>query len=215
MIGRALKGIKRPAPRVPVKPATSIKGRGGISMPAINTSPNKTILPSKPTPSIPTPVNPGLVSKNDPFFKSKEYKSFQKEQRGRPATMDMYNSPYFGSVSSGSVGRAQDEAYRKFKNIPDPTPPRIDPSRIDPRLGTQPPAGGVGKPGFKSGSGGFASNLFGTGAGMGSAPGNMTGMGPAGARASFGMKKGGVVKSSASKRADGIAQRGKTKGRMV
>lgn len=30
-----------------------------------------------------------------------------------------------------------------------------------------------------------------------------------------GMKKGGAVKSSASKRADGIAQRGKTKGRMV
>jgi hypothetical protein len=30
-----------------------------------------------------------------------------------------------------------------------------------------------------------------------------------------GMKKGGVVKSSASKRADGCAQRGKTKGRMV
>ncbi len=29
------------------------------------------------------------------------------------------------------------------------------------------------------------------------------------------MKKGGQVKSSASKRADGIAQRGKTKGRMV
>jgi hypothetical protein len=31
----------------------------------------------------------------------------------------------------------------------------------------------------------------------------------------IGMKKGGSVKSSASKRADGIAQRGKTKGRMV
>lgn len=30
-----------------------------------------------------------------------------------------------------------------------------------------------------------------------------------------GMKKGGVVKSSASKRADGIAQRGKTKGKML
>ena len=29
------------------------------------------------------------------------------------------------------------------------------------------------------------------------------------------MKKGGPVKSSASKRADGIAQRGKTKGKMV
>ena len=33
-------------------------------------------------------------------------------------------------------------------------------------------------------------------------------------RASIGMKKGGKV-SSASKRADGIAQRGKTKGRMI
>jgi hypothetical protein len=29
------------------------------------------------------------------------------------------------------------------------------------------------------------------------------------------MKKGGMVKSSASKRADGIAMRGKTRGRMV
>jgi hypothetical protein len=29
------------------------------------------------------------------------------------------------------------------------------------------------------------------------------------------MKKGGIVKSSASKRADGIAKKGKTKGRMV
>jgi hypothetical protein len=28
-------------------------------------------------------------------------------------------------------------------------------------------------------------------------------------------KKGGIVKSSASKRADGIAKKGKTKGRMV
>lgn len=31
----------------------------------------------------------------------------------------------------------------------------------------------------------------------------------------MGMKKGGKVKSSASKRADGIAQRGKTKGKFV
>jgi hypothetical protein len=34
-------------------------------------------------------------------------------------------------------------------------------------------------------------------------------------REARGMKKGGMVKSSASKRADGIAIRGKTKGRMV
>jgi len=34
-------------------------------------------------------------------------------------------------------------------------------------------------------------------------------------RETRGMKKGGMVKSSASKRADGCAKRGKTKGRMV
>lgn len=34
-------------------------------------------------------------------------------------------------------------------------------------------------------------------------------------RAAMGMKKGGSVKSSASKRADGIATKGKTKGRIV
>jgi hypothetical protein len=34
-------------------------------------------------------------------------------------------------------------------------------------------------------------------------------------RETRGMKKGGKVKSSASKRADGIAKKGKTKGRMV
>jgi hypothetical protein len=38
---------------------------------------------------------------------------------------------------------------------------------------------------------------------------------PVGFNAVAGMKKGGVVKSSASKRADGIAIKGKTKGRMV
>jgi len=41
------------------------------------------------------------------------------------------------------------------------------------------------------------------------------GVTPVGFNAITGMKKGGVVKSSASKRADGCAQRGKTKGRMV
>lgn len=38
---------------------------------------------------------------------------------------------------------------------------------------------------------------------------------PLGFSAVSGMKKGGTVKSTASKRGDGCAQRGKTKGRMV
>ena len=78
----------------------------------------------------------------------------------------------------------------------------------DPTNRLQPPAGGGGNT--------FASSLLGAAKNMNAgtpAPGVMTGMGPAGARASFGMKKGGVV--SASKRADGCAVRGKTRGKMV
>jgi len=48
---------------------------------------------------------------------------------------------------------------------------------------------------------------YGTGTGFGAA-------GPVGFSAVSGMKKGGAVKSAASKRADGIAQRGKTRGKM-
>jgi hypothetical protein len=77
------------------------------------------------------------------------------------------------------------------------------PAYDNPRMispGPTPPSGGAtGSTGFKSGFGGFDSNMF-----------------------SNRMKKGGEVKaskapkaSSASKRADGIATKGKTKGRMV
>jgi len=54
------------------------------------------------------------VSQNDPFFSSPEYRQFQESAAGGVGTMDMYESPYFGSVSSGTLGRAQDEAYRKY-----------------------------------------------------------------------------------------------------
>jgi len=30
-------------------------------------------------------------------------------------TMDMYDSPYFGQLGSGSIGRALDDAYRRYK----------------------------------------------------------------------------------------------------
>jgi hypothetical protein len=204
----------------------------------------------------------GSVPKNDPFFKSKEFNDFTKDSAGRPATHDMYNSPYFGSVGAGSIGRAQDEAYRKFKNIPDPTPRMISP-------GPTPPSGGAtGSTGFKSGPGNlpFMSNAIRAGGGnplgkgilsatrsdlsraaeagkkAGAAPGNTSALARAASAAGVSktpymgglpqtpepnsargmMKKGGEVKaskatkaSSASKRGDGIATKGKTKGRMV
>ena len=60
-----------------------------------------------------TPQQP--ISKDDPFYQSPEYKAFQNDPSNMYATMDMYNSPYFGSVSSGSVGKAMDAAYEKYK----------------------------------------------------------------------------------------------------
>ena len=48
------------------------------------------------------------------FLGSQAYKDFQAGQAGQMGTMDMYNSPYFGSMSSGSSGRAQDKAYEQW-----------------------------------------------------------------------------------------------------
>ena len=55
------------------------------------------------------------VSPDDLFYQSPEYKAFQNDPSNMTGTMDMYNSPYFGSVSSGSVGKAMDAAYEKYK----------------------------------------------------------------------------------------------------
>jgi hypothetical protein len=84
-----------------------------------------------------------------------------------------------------------------------------------------PPSGGAtGSTGFKSAFGGIDSNML---APSGGVPVNFPGLtGGVGPRPVFGMKKGGSVKasktakaSSASKRGDGIAIKGKTKGRFV
>lgn len=48
------------------------------------------------------------------FLNSPAYRAFQQSQQGMAGTMDMYDSPYFGSMSSGSKGRAQDAAYQNW-----------------------------------------------------------------------------------------------------
>ena len=68
-------------------------------------------------PSIPFKANPsGSVSKEDAFYQSPEYKAFQNNPSNMVGTMDVYNSPYFGQMGSGSIGRAQDAAYMQYKN---------------------------------------------------------------------------------------------------
>jgi outer membrane biosynthesis protein TonB len=159
------------------------------------------VAPKGVAPKAPTPIQG--ISKDDPFYKSPEYKSFQNDPANRMGTMDMYDSPYFGSVGSGSLGRAQDEAYRKYKGIAEPTRPT---------LGSSPYGSSPAQP---------VGRTTGT-------PGGMGALLNAGRTGGMGMKKGGKVKdgssnsggnvsksSNASKRGDGIAQRGKTKGRML
>jgi len=57
------------------------------------------------------------VAENDPFYQSPEFKAYQNDPSNAYGTMDMYDSPYFGSVSSGSAGRAMDRAYEQYKGI--------------------------------------------------------------------------------------------------
>ena len=46
------------------------------------------------------------------FYNSPEYADFKKNNT--MGTQDMYDSPYFGSIGSGSMGRAQDKAYETY-----------------------------------------------------------------------------------------------------
>ena len=48
------------------------------------------------------------------FYESDAYKNFQNDPGNQQGTRDMYDSPYFGSMGSGSVGRAQDRAYEEY-----------------------------------------------------------------------------------------------------
>ena len=53
-----------------------------------------------------------LIDKN--FYNSQSYKDYQNGPAAGPSTQDMYNSPYFGQMSSGSLGQAQDRAYEQY-----------------------------------------------------------------------------------------------------
>ena len=50
----------------------------------------------------------------DAFKRSQAYQDFEKGREGSIGTMDMYESPHFGMQSSGSYGRALDDAYTNW-----------------------------------------------------------------------------------------------------
>lgn len=50
----------------------------------------------------------------DGFFNSPEYAKVA-DMEGGISTMDMYDSPYFGQLTSGSFGQAMDLAFEDFQ----------------------------------------------------------------------------------------------------
>lgn len=62
--------------------------------------------------------NSGAISPFTPdaFKQSQAYQDLLKSQEGMIGTADMYESPYFGLVSSGARGRQLDTAYENWKN---------------------------------------------------------------------------------------------------
>jgi hypothetical protein len=58
------------------------------------------------------------------FFESPEFKNFQETSTGI-GTQDMYNSPFFGQMTSGSIGSAQDKAYIEYLKRTNPNSPQI------------------------------------------------------------------------------------------
>jgi hypothetical protein len=63
--------------------------------------------PPQNTPATPAPIDDG-------FYNSQIYKDFQNRPGAGMGTHDMYTSPYFGRMTSGSVGQAQDQAYEQY-----------------------------------------------------------------------------------------------------
>ena len=85
------------------------QGLMGLAQQPQNYLPYKTEAGEIFTPSVSNPTQ-----NFDDFYKSPEYQKYQTNMQGGMGTSDIYNSPYFGYVGSGSMGRAQDNAYEQY-----------------------------------------------------------------------------------------------------
>jgi hypothetical protein len=65
--------------------------------------------------SLGAPIIRELVDEGNPFYQSPEYKAFQNDPSNMMGTNDMYMSPYFGQMSSGSTGAAMDRAFEQYR----------------------------------------------------------------------------------------------------
>ena len=95
--------------------------------------------------SLGAPIERQLVDEGNPFYQSPEYKAFQNDPSNMMGTNDMYMSPYFGRVGSGSAGRAMDaafEQYRKRTSAPGMAVKPGQPTKL-PEVAPREPDGGI------------------------------------------------------------------------
>jgi len=60
---------------------------------------------------------PSTVAADNPYYESPEYRAYIEKNSdpfGQIGTADMYDSPYFGTVGSGSLGKQNDRAYESY-----------------------------------------------------------------------------------------------------
>jgi YD repeat-containing protein len=89
---------------------------------------------------LPNPLDNPVIGKQSPdvdqgFYNSQEYRDFQNDPNNRVGSTDMYDSPYFGSMGSGSLGQAQDRAYEAYLATQSGT--------LDPRTGLMDAQGNI------------------------------------------------------------------------
>jgi hypothetical protein len=63
------------------------------------------------------PTAPPAVGADSPYYQSPEYKAYLERNSGPlgpVGTADTYDSPYFGTVGSGSLGKQNDRAYEAY-----------------------------------------------------------------------------------------------------
>ena len=70
-----------------------------------------------PEPAKPRASLPSTIGADNPYYESPEYRAYVKANTGMGGmigTADMYDSPYFGTVGSGSLGKQNDRAYESY-----------------------------------------------------------------------------------------------------
>jgi len=212
-------------PTVDEQAAAKVKAQPRVIPNPLNSAPPRP-TPPRPTPPAPSPrptPRPTPLSEDDGFYGSSEYDAFRKSTEGSPQSADMQYDPISGGYGSSTLNQAKTDAYKKYQqNNPNGLPKiTLPPPPSSPLGNPQSFAQGLGDVKNNPSSLGGMYNQLGQMGQSNSPPTTSAAPETTGTQP---FKKGGHVKAKvttkakttakASSRGDGIAQRGKTRGRI-